>query len=74
MEKKATAVEAIIIRGEERLPDGVTALKVDCYDFDAYQALPSVVEFDGRLFGKTGWNSDTGLGCYRDDCRVARAA
>lgn len=42
--------------------DGEHHLIGFCADFDHYKRLPEVVEWEGRMFGKTGWNSD--------DCRV----
>lgn len=40
-------------------------IETTCVDYDAYKALPTAVRFEGRLYTKTGWNSDTGLACYK---------
>lgn len=38
---------------------------------DFTQRLPAVIRVDGILAGKTGWNSDREIACYRTDCRFA---
>lgn len=40
--------------------------------YDSYAALPDVVEYEGQLFGKTSWNSDTGDAVYRNDAKFGR--
>lgn len=40
--------------------------------FCEYQKLPSVVEFEGIVYGRSGWNSDTGEAYYKPDVVVAR--
>lgn len=39
--------------------------------WQTYSKLPAVVEFNGKLFGKSCWNSDNGRGYYRSDIPVA---
>lgn len=39
--------------------------------YQVYKQLPSVVEFKGTLFGKSGWNSDKGIAVYRNDKAIA---
>ena len=51
--------------------EGQHIAEVECNDFDFYMGLPSVLEFQGRLFGKTGWNSDTGKACYKTGVPMA---
>ena len=55
------------------LCDGVTCVVAECADFEAYKALPSVVEYKGLLCGKTGWNSDTGRAFYSSSANVLKA-
>jgi hypothetical protein len=73
----ATAVRAVTIDRIDRMGSH-TALVVPLptrLDYsamtDAYLAMPPAVTFEGRTFGKTGWNSDTGRVYYRDDRPVA---
>ena len=42
-----------------------THLQTDCRDFDAYEALPDAVSYQGSPFVKTGWNSDSGTANYK---------
>lgn len=52
--------------------DGGTCLTVDCSNgYDDFKSLPQAVTFNGKVFGKTGWNSDRGVAYYRDDEMVA---
>jgi hypothetical protein len=57
--------------------EGVTFLTVSLgggehWDmFQTYSKLPQVVEFEGRLFGKSCWNSDNGRAYYRSDATIA---
>lgn len=39
-----------------------------CTDYDDYKSLPRVVEYQGVLYGKTGWNSDTCQAYYKTGC------
>lgn len=40
-------------------------LETVCEDYDGYKELPNVVRYFGRVYTKTGWNSDRGLACYK---------
>ena len=53
--------------------EGHYVLETTCRDFEHFIALPQVVEFQGRLCGKTGWSSDTGRACYKSDVSIAHA-
>lgn len=44
---------------------GSEYLEASCKDADKYTELPDAVEFEGRVFGKTGWNSDVGFAYYK---------
>lgn len=63
--------DAIRILAVEKC-DGTTFLTIDCRDWDVMRGLPKLVSFDGRVFGKTGWNSDRGIAYYSDAVRIAR--
>jgi len=45
---------------------------VPCADYDAYRDLPAGIEFEGREYGLTGWNSDTCNAYYRTSRKFAR--
>lgn len=34
--------------------EGEFVAETDCYDFDHYKALPSAIEVEGKILGKTG--------------------
>lgn len=53
--------------------DGQYVLETACADFDAYQALPAVVSYQGRQCGKTGWSSDRNYACYKSGVPIAQA-
>lgn len=46
---------------------------VRCADYSVYSTLPAAIEFEGKRYGKSGWNSDTCKCFYRTDVRVAFA-
>jgi hypothetical protein len=52
--------------------EGQTCISVPCADIDTYASLPGAVEFEGRLLGRTGWNSDRGLAYYKTGATLAR--
>ena len=39
-------------------------LETDCANYDVWVSLPACVEFEGRRYGKAGWNSDSCKACY----------
>lgn len=45
--------------------DGEKILETNCEDYDRFCYIPDVVNFEGRIYCKTGWNSDTGRACYK---------
>lgn len=67
---------AVIVESVQNC-DGITFLTVSLgggehWDlWQAYSRLPNVVEFNGRLFGKSCWDSDKGRGYYRSDMSIA---
>jgi hypothetical protein len=36
------------------------------YTYDSVRTMPKVVEYDGRIYARTGWNSDTGEVYYKE--------
>lgn len=70
----ATAIpQTYKVLGSGTLPDGEAYIHIDCRDYSAFTALPDGMEFDGKTYGKTGWNSDTGLAYYKAGAPLARA-
>ncbi len=61
----------IVVACRGQLPSA-EVLEVDCKSADLFDSLPAVVSFQGRLFGKTGWNSDRNRAYYRTDALIAR--
>lgn len=47
--------------------DATHGLTVDCHDYEEFRSLPRAVSFGGRVYVRTGWNSDLGTAYYRDD-------
>lgn len=68
---KALPVNAIIIDIHGIL-EGVVFAETSCEDYDHYRRLPQAVEFQGRVLGKSGWNSDRCVAYYRSDKAIAR--
>ena len=53
--------------------EGQTVLEVSGGDYEAYKALPTAVEYEGKICIKTGYNSDTGKTCYKSGVAHASA-
>lgn len=70
----AYKVSGIKVDGIQNLPNCITCLITTCRDYDHYASLPCVVQMDGKLFGKTGWNSDSMTACYKSHTKVALKA
>jgi hypothetical protein len=62
---------ALIVKSVETLPDGVKVVTLDCRDWAAFGQSPSALEYDGEVFGRTGWNSDKHIVYYRTDAKPA---
>jgi hypothetical protein len=52
--------------------EGQLVVEVDCEDYDYYRSLPAAITFDGKLLGKTGWNSDRNYACYKQGVMLAK--
>ena len=44
--------------------EGEHWIEVTCQDYEAYTLLPHALEFQGRRYGRTGWNSDRCVAYY----------
>jgi hypothetical protein len=62
---------ALVVRQAAKLPDGVGVVMLDCFDYDAFKRTPSGLEYEGELYGRTGWNSDKHIVYYRTDAKPA---
>lgn len=47
-------------------------IMVQCDDYDHFKRLPAAVSFNGKLLGKTGWNSDTHRCHYQENAQLAK--
>lgn len=52
--------------------EGEFIAETDCADFDQYKSLPMVIEVQGKILGKTGWNSDRGYAAYKERVLLGR--
>jgi len=69
----ATKVMGVVITSEASR-GSLVILTTRCDDYDHFASLPDVVQYNGQIFGKTGWNSDSEKAYYRNDAKVALAA
>ena len=51
------------------LPDGVKLLTIGLYD--DYLQMPTALEYEGVVYGRTGWNSDKHEVYYKDNKKTA---
>ena len=51
--------------------EGIGFLATYCGDYEHFAQLPAAVTFEGRAFGKAGWNSDRFVAYYRTDRKFA---
>ncbi len=67
----APVTNSINVKGAYTLPDGVYLVELDCADQDALKKLPAAINYEGKQYGRTGWNSDANVAYYRTDKKVA---
>jgi hypothetical protein len=65
---------AITVRQFETLPDGVGVVTIDCADYIGFIRTPHALEYDGVVYGRSGWNSDKCCAYYRSDVKPAFVA
>jgi hypothetical protein len=68
---RAQTIPGAIVLDAVYVLDGDVILETGCRDFDHYITLPTAVQYDGRICGKTGWSSDTHKACYKSSAKVA---
>jgi len=64
---------AVTVRATETLPDGVKVVMLDVADYIDFIRKPHAIEYEGQIYGRTGWNSDKCVAYYRTDRLVAFA-
>ena len=64
---------AITVRSAETLPDGAKVVMIDVADYIDYIRTPHAIEYDGEIYGRSGWNSDKHVVYYRTDKLTAFA-
>jgi hypothetical protein len=67
---KAIATNYIKVLSHQSV-EGETFVEVNCRDYDHYASLPDVVEVNGQLLARTGWNSDRDVAYYKSGCLIA---
>jgi hypothetical protein len=65
--------QSFTVRSTEALPDGVKVVKIDVADYIDFIRKPHAIEFNGEIYGRSGWNSDRCIAYYRTDKLVAFA-
>ena len=68
---QASIVRNSVMLQSTAIIEGVLCLVVDCADFDAYKGLPAALSYEGRVCGKTGWNSDKNVAYFQSNRTVA---
>jgi len=68
----ATEVPRAIVVTAVHHIEGQMVIETTCANYDAYLALPHVVEYEGKTCGLTGWSSDRNYACYKSGVRIAR--
>ena len=64
---------AITVRSAETLPDVAKVVMIDVADYIDYIRTPHAIEYDGEIYGRSGWNSDKHVVYYRTDKLTAFA-
>jgi hypothetical protein len=70
MEAKAV-VAAVSVISSYKL-EGALWVEVPCSGYEALEALPAALEYEGKVCGRTGWNSDRGVAYYSSSRKVAK--
>jgi len=56
--------------------EGEFVAETNCADYQVYCNLPTAIEIPGTsnkvVLGKAGWNSDTGIACYKEKVLLGR--
>lgn len=52
----------------------VTTIMTYCHNYEHFKMIPLVITYDGKRYGKTGWDSDTKRCYHRNNAPVAMGA
>jgi hypothetical protein len=74
MSKTAKAIDAIVITRGPEFIDGYwwVESRVGVNDYEGFGEMPKAIEFEGRTYGLSAWNSDSGRVAYNTRVRVGR--
>ena len=69
--------DSIAIMNAYTMPNQVSVIEVKLpadYEeaLERFASLPDAIEYRGRHYGKSSWNSDTMTACYRTDKPLAK--
>lgn len=70
---KAIGKDVVSVLRVEALPNGVVVILTPCADYNVFNSLPFGIEFEGGIYGRSGWNSDRGEAYFRSDYNTAKA-
>ena len=75
MGMQATAVPAVPVTAAYQMLNSVRVVetRVGANNYDGFERTPVAVEFEGVRYGRSSWNSDTGVVIYRNDTPFATA-
>ena len=62
---------AVNVKSAETLPNGVKVVTLDCADWMDFIRTPKAINYDGEVYGCSGWNSDRCVAYYRSDKKAA---
>lgn len=52
--------------------EGEFVAETNCADYQVYCNLPVAIEVQGKILGKAGWSSDSGIACYKEKVLLGR--
>lgn len=70
--KRAKRIDDIVVLAAGEC-EGEFYLVTGCADYDNFRQLPGAVAFEGRRYGRTGWNSDSNQAYYKANAALAVA-
>jgi len=69
MEGKAVLGSVLLLSAH--VLEGVLWLEVPCAGYEELKALSAALEYEGRVCGRSGWNSDRGVAYYNSGRKSA---
>ena len=69
--KRAMRVEnSVVVEEIETLPNGIKIITIHC-DRKELEQTPKAILFEGKVYGRSGWNDYRNLAYYRSDIKLA---